>query len=158
MKIFIIGNIGAGKSTFAKLLSKITGYKVFSIDNFRKKYNNLVSLQGENVAYDIFKKTVVASENAIIESTGTGKHYESLLVFCEHRFVIRIFSKNDRKPTSKHNLPYDLDIDESLRRNDIILQDKNCDLIYDAKSPESFWQMLCVLFPEWKENILLHKK
>ena len=117
-----------------------------------------MSLQGENIANDIFKKTVIASENAIIESTGTGKHYESLLVFCDDRFVIKILPKNDKKPTSKQNLPYDLDINESVRRNDIILQDKDCDLIYNSKSPEAFWQMLSVLFPKWKENILLHKK
>lgn len=158
MKIFIIGNIGAGKSTFAKLLSKITGYKVFSIDNFRKKYNNLVSLQGENIANDIFKKTVIASENAIIETTGTGKHYESLLVFCDDRFVIKILPKHEIKYISKNIMPYKTNINESLRRNEIILQDKDCDLIYDAKSPEMFWENMCVLFPEWKENILLHKK
>lgn len=158
MKFFIIGNIGDGKSFLAKLLSKITGYRVYSIDNFRKKYNNLVTLQGENIAYDIFKKTVIAAENGIIEMTGTGKHYESIIIFCPNKIVIKVLPKNGKKIKSKNNLPYELDIDESLRRNDIILADKGCDLIYDAKDPESFWQIFSVLFPQWKEDIILHKK
>ena len=158
MKFFIIGNIGVGKSFLSKLLSKITGYKVYSIDNFRKKYNNLVTLQGENIAYDIYKKTVIAAESGIVEMTGTGKHFESILVFCPSKIVIKVLPKSVKNPKSKNNLPYELDINESVRRNDIILQDKDCDLVYDAKCPDKFWEMLGVLFPQWKEAILLHKK
>lgn len=154
MKFFIIGNIGVGKSFFAKLLSKITGYRVYSIDNYRKKYNNL----GEKMAYDIFKKTVIAAENGIIEMTGTGKHFESIVVFCHDRVVIKVLPKNVKKVKSKNIIPYELDINESLRRNDIILADKDCDLVYDAKTPELFWQMFGVLFPKWNDAILLYKK
>ena len=158
MKIFIIGNIGVGKSFLSKLLSKITGYRVYSIDNFRKKHNNLVTLQGENIAYDIYKKTVIAADSGIIEMTGTGKHYESIIVFCPNKIVIKVLPKSVKNPKSKNVLPYELDINESVRRNDILLQDKDFDLVYDGKAPHKFWEMLSVLFPQWKEAILLHKK
>lgn len=90
--------------------------------------------------------------------TGTGKHYESIIVFCPNKIVIKVLPKSVKNPKSKNVLPYELDINESVRRNDILLNDKYFDLVYDGKAPDTFWEMLSVLFPQWKEAILLHKK
>ena len=150
MKIFIIGNIGAGKSILAKLLHKNTGYTVFSIDKMRIKNNPLATFQGEKMSWDLFKKTVIAADNCIVESTGCSKYYESLLTFCPDAFIIKVQStpelckKNIEKRKAIKLLPYDFDLGHSIYRNHVILQSKICHLEYDGNF-DKIWQKISVL-------------
>ena len=41
MKLFVLGNINAGKSTYIKkIFSKLPDYKYIAIDEYRIKYND----------------------------------------------------------------------------------------------------------------------
>lgn len=76
MRFFILGNINAGKSTFAKkiqlyLKSKGLEYPILSIDDFRKKYGN-GSKKSENIAQNKFYLSINKTQNAIIEMVGFG--------------------------------------------------------------------------------------
>ena len=76
MRFFILGNINAGKSTFAKkiklyLKSKGLEYPILSIDDFRKKYGD-GSKKSENIAQNKFHLSINKTQNAIIEMVGFG--------------------------------------------------------------------------------------
>ncbi len=74
MKILIIGNIGCGKTTIGKKLSKILGYKFIQIDDIRSKVlkNKKVSL--EYLSLYLFIKSIEENNNIIAEFTGAGCH------------------------------------------------------------------------------------
>jgi adenylate kinase family enzyme len=153
MKIFIIGNIASGKTFLAKLLAKKIGYTVLSIDNFRIKFNNFGTLEGEKLAWDLFTKTVATTDQCIVETTGCSKYYEALLAQNPSKFIIKIKRRHGQcvhaflhRETPEIPMPYDFDIVKSVVRNDHLLASKECDIIYDRDDDKKFWEFINVLF------------
>jgi len=73
VKILIIGNINAGKTTAAFILSKELNIKFKSIDYYRKKYGDL-TIAGDYLAYYHFLKAAQSSKDIILEFSGVGFH------------------------------------------------------------------------------------
>ena len=73
VKILILGNIGAGKTTVAKQLQQKIGYELCPIDDFRKEYGD-GTVTGEYLALYHFLKECSNNRNAILEFTGAGCH------------------------------------------------------------------------------------
>lgn len=156
MRIFIIGNIASGKSFLAKQIAKKTGYTILSIDNFRIKFNNFATTKGEKLAWDMLKKTVLASPDCIVESTGCSRHYDALLTMCPGAFVIKVETdiqeclKAYEQRDEKIPMPYKLDIMDSLNHNSIVLKSKRYDLLYKRRLDEAFWELLSIVLPDPK--------
>lgn len=72
MRIFVLGNINAGKTTVAKILSHELGTPILSIDAYRVKYGK-GDIASEKEAQSRFIADIVATENVIVECTGLGK-------------------------------------------------------------------------------------
>ncbi len=73
MKIFVLGNINSGKSYFIKKLTSLFNeYKIFQIDEYRKKYGD-GSILKEELAQEKFVDDIFSEKNAIIEFSGLGK-------------------------------------------------------------------------------------
>lgn len=73
MKILILGNIGAGKTSLAKKLHKKYSFQFLSIDDCRKKYGD-GTVPGEYLAHYHFLHACVNDSNVILEFTGAGCH------------------------------------------------------------------------------------
>ena len=154
MKIFIIGNIASGKTFLAKLLAEKTSYTVLSIDNFRIKFNNFGTLEGEKLAWDLFTKTVATTDKCIVETTGCSKYYEALLAQNPSKFIIKINRKpnlciHDYIHRDGENIKmeyFGFDIATSIKRNEHLLASKECDIIYDRDDDQKFWEFINVLF------------
>jgi hypothetical protein len=145
MKIFIIGNIGVGKSFLAELLSKELGYSILSIDKFRETFNNSGDIYGEKLAWDMLHKTVLSTEHCIVESTGCSKHYDAMIALADPKFIIKVIGPLQDKKTT---LPYyNFEMKESIKRNELLLRHKKCDIIYTRETDSRFWKMIDVLFP-----------
>lgn len=152
MRIFIIGNIASGKTFLAKLIAKKTGYTVYSIDNFRIKYNNFATSDGEIIAWDMLKKTVLASPDCIVESTGCSRHYDALLTMCPGAFVIKVDTEIDKclkgfenRNNDKIPLPWKENIKASLDRNQILLRSKSYDIAYKREFDKEFWELFSIV-------------
>lgn len=73
MKLFVLGNINAGKSTYIKkIFSKLPNYKYIAIDEYRIKYND------EQKARNYFIKDILKYTNCIVEFTGFGDIAQNL--------------------------------------------------------------------------------
>ena len=70
--IYLTGNICTGKSTTAAELHKLTGWPVFSIDDFRIKHNALLITE-EWTAWEDLIQQISQAKNAILETTGLPK-------------------------------------------------------------------------------------
>lgn len=141
-KIFIIGNIGSGKTTLSQKIAKKTGFTLFSIDDFRRKFNLTQDVFGENQAWSVFSIAVLQAENCIVDCTGTSKSYLALITQCfSRKLVIKMPASPDqclknidkRNQSGYHNppMPYDFDLKQSLYRNNIILNMSEFDIIYE---------------------------
>lgn len=79
MKIFVVGNINAGKSFLVdKLTSMFNEYKVLKIDDYRKMYAD-GSIIKEQETRNIFAQDILKYEDAIIEFSG-GQTISSLFI------------------------------------------------------------------------------
>ena len=155
MKIFIIGNIASGKSNLAKLLAKKHKFTVYSIDKIRIKNNNLATKEGEIESWNNMKHSVITDPNTcIIESTGCSKNYDTLLALCPDSVIIKVMTpvkkclQHYKKRTkNKKLLPWDFDIEQSLDRNETILQLKPYHIEYNPYNSAEFWEIWDVLIP-----------
>jgi shikimate kinase len=77
MKLLIIGNIAAGKSTFIAGLKKHVNYPVVSIDELRAQHGD-GSIAGEYLAWHHFLKRCAANESMIVEFSGAGTHKQAV--------------------------------------------------------------------------------
>lgn len=80
--IAVIGDVCSGKTTTAKLIAeKLHDYKVFSIDDFRKRYNPDASVVGEDYAVGKLREAVLSptNEHVILECSGVGKYYPTII-------------------------------------------------------------------------------
>ena len=79
MKIFVLGNINAGKSyAIERLRRLLPNYSVLQIDEYRKKYCD-GSIEKEELLWSSFAKDVLNHENAIVEFSGGGKIAENII-------------------------------------------------------------------------------
>lgn len=71
MRILVLGNINAGKTTIANALAHVLGCPLISIDAYRVKYGK-GDVESETEAQRRFIADVVATEDTIVECTGLG--------------------------------------------------------------------------------------
>jgi shikimate kinase len=84
--IGILGNIGAGKSLIASMLKeRLSGFALLQMDDYRRKYNQYTTIQGENTAFDVFLKDTIALEYSIIETSGVSKNFDAVVRAVERK-------------------------------------------------------------------------
>lgn len=72
MRVLVFGNINSGKSfAIAKMKRLFPHYDVISIDDMRRRYGD-GSLEGEELARNMFVGEAVKAKDAFIETTGVG--------------------------------------------------------------------------------------
>lgn len=157
MKVFIIGNIGSGKTYLSKKIGKRFCLSRYSIDEIRRKINMGADIYGEEAAWMTLKKVVQTTDNIIVESSGAGKHFESLITMAGRSSVLIIkidtlpaqCIKNIRKRelSKRQNVPfpYKFDVKSSLERNKIILDQVPADIVYTIDRDEELWKVLDVV-------------
>ena len=70
--IWILGNMGSGKSTLCRELKKeLPNYRHFNIDEYRHKYNLDNSMSGEMLAINNFYDDLEKTDLVLLESVGT---------------------------------------------------------------------------------------
>ena len=77
MKILLIGNIGAGKTTIAKTLQKLLNYEYCSIDDCRRTHSD-GTVAGEYLAHHHFMKACTSKVDQVLEFSGAGCHKYSI--------------------------------------------------------------------------------
>ena len=88
-----MGNIGVGKTTYINQLRKKKKYKNFkyiALDEYRFKYNKKNTIEGEEKAQLKLIEDIQKYKDIILESSGTGKWYESYLKSYESVFDDKI--------------------------------------------------------------------
>jgi len=75
----IIGNIASGKSHLAEIIRQKTGYKIYDIDDYRRRYNKKATSLGERVAWRLFMDDVAEAKDGIITTSGTSQYYELMV-------------------------------------------------------------------------------
>ena len=79
MKIFVLGNINAGKSyAIERLRRLLPDYSVLQVDEYRKQYCD-GSIEKEEWLWSYFANEVLAQEKAIVEFSGGGKIAENII-------------------------------------------------------------------------------
>jgi hypothetical protein len=76
-KILLIGTLGSGKTTLAKLLSRDTGFSYASIDESRIRFGD-GTMSGEERARDHFLEACSRPAPGILEFSGVGPHAEDV--------------------------------------------------------------------------------
>jgi len=124
MKILIIGNIGAGKTTLGLRIKDITGYQFIEIDHLREKYLD-GTVSGEYFSLHRFLKHAEESENAILEFTGVGCHKygvkralelskdQVLVIVCKIKVFETIYEGIKSKKFN-YKSPFEIDIHEHV--------------------------------------------
>lgn len=79
MHIILIGNICTGKTTLAEQLHAHFDFPIFSIDDYRRKYNQNADFNGEFAAWTNLRADISKAENSIFESSGVSMWYEEIL-------------------------------------------------------------------------------
>ena len=78
MKIFVIGNINAGKTFYINKIKEVfKGYKVFAIDEYRKQYGDS-KIKGELLARKKFISDINKTDDCIVEFSGLGEMVEKI--------------------------------------------------------------------------------
>ena len=99
MKFFVLGNINAGKSTFAKKLQNLLPhYPILAIDTYRKTYRI------EHKAQQKFISDIGKIHNAIIEMVGFGDVAKAIVRNIKANECV-IFYLNDDKQTCLNRIP-----------------------------------------------------
>lgn len=91
-KIFITGNVFSGKTTLGSLLASTLGEELYSIDDYRRHFNQSCTQAGEDEARTHFFRAIVQPGNCVIEQTGSGRIWdEAWAATSRHqRIVIRL--------------------------------------------------------------------
>ncbi len=126
MKIVVIGNICAGKSTLVNQIEK--GYRIVKIDDLRKKFGN-GSFSKEYYCWALFLEACEDKSDAILEFTGCGIHIYAIKEALSDKDVKIIFVKTplsicqERAKNKDFEIPYPWksDIFETIRLLDVEL-------------------------------------
>ncbi|NOY08713.1 MAG: hypothetical protein GXP33_07715 [Spirochaetes bacterium] len=93
MKIFVFGNINAGKTYYSNILHELyPAYKILRIDDFRIKYGK-GDIDSDIAAQDKFAEAADATSEGIIECTGLGPLGQKLAKSCTNKRDIIIHIK-----------------------------------------------------------------
>ena len=78
MKIFVIGNINAGKTFYINKLKNIfSNYEVIAIDDFRKKYGD-GTIKNEKLARKKFVQKINNTNDCLVEFSGLGEFVDKI--------------------------------------------------------------------------------
>lgn len=70
--IWIIGNLGSGKTTLCQSLEKeLKKFKHFNVDEYRRNINKNCTMRGEKKAINLFKHDLNKEQFILLESIGT---------------------------------------------------------------------------------------
>lgn len=135
-KIFLIGNIGAGKSLIAKWISQFSRYPIYSIDTIRIAVAD-GTVAGEYDAYSQFLRYIQNDGHCVLEFSGVGIHKHAVryaLKFSKNPYVIIYITSPPEQCLKKiHNTshfdkipyPFSIPVEKLIIRNDYELkQDK----------------------------------
>ena len=153
MRFFILGNINAGKSTFAKniqlhLQGKGLEYPILSIDDFRKIHGD-GSQRKENMAQYKFNSSIKKTKNAIIEMVGFGSIATNIIESLGKNSCVIIYiecplnvclKRLKAKKKVLENVPYP----ESI--NNIEKTIKNLDAYFRLGKLQEKWNNVCLKF------------
>jgi len=96
VKILILGNIGSGKTSLAKLVKDDLKIEFIELDEFRREYAD-GTISGEYLSFYHFFKAVSSHEKCILEFTGAGYHKHAIRKILEDSgtkvFVIILVSE-----------------------------------------------------------------
>jgi shikimate kinase len=127
--VCVLGNIGAGKSSVAMMLrERLNGFALLCMDEYRRKYNLYTTIQGENTAFEVFMKDIIALDYTIIETSGASKNFDKILSAIERKggsvFKIYLYApknillgrvKNrDAGGYKRPPFPYNMTIEKSM--------------------------------------------
>ena len=122
MKNFIlIGNLGTGKTTLGKAIAEKLDIPIFSIDEYRIKYNPKGNFQQEFRSWFNLRNDIQKHDQVIFDSTGTSQWYDVILdklkgenviikLFCTPDLMKKRISERDQKVP----LPYKFELDYSI--------------------------------------------
>lgn len=153
MRFFILGNINAGKSTFAKkiqlyLKSKGLEYPILSIDDFRKKYGN-GSKKSENIAQNKFYLSINKTQNAIIEMVGFGDIATNIIESLDKNSCIIIYIESPlniclKRLKTKKKMLESIPYPESI--NNIEKTIRNLDAYFTRGKLQEKWEKAYLIF------------
>lgn len=153
MRFFILGNINAGKSTFAKkiqlyLKSKGLEYPILSIDDFRKKYGN-GSKKSENIAQNKFYLSINKTQNAIIEMVGFGDIATNIIESLDKNSCIIIYIESPlniclKRLKTKKKMLESIPYPESI--NNIEKTIRNLDAYFTRGKLQEKWKKAYLIF------------
>ncbi|MHA2064605.1 MAG: AAA family ATPase [Candidatus Thorarchaeota archaeon] len=146
MRILLIGNIGTGKTTLGRSLSREMEIELHTIDDYRKRFSD-GSYSGEYFAQANFLKTMESSQEGIYEFTGVGIHKHAVR-YCLSgtddavaivRVLVKDKSNRARIADKEWNVPYPFKMDLEEHMNYIdreLAEDKESDF-WDIEGRET---------------------
>ena len=156
MLILIIGNMAAGKTATALHLMNTFSlghkYKYLALDDYRRKHNKKNTITGEESAQLKMIKDIGKTKHLLLESSGTGKWYDSYIRSYKQSFpdekIITVKLKTSIKECAKRHInreeqgyklppfPYDISFKDGLRWINDQLQRRKADMTIDVKTIE----------------------
>lgn len=157
MLISVIGNICTGKSIVCNvLMTKLKGFKYYSIDEYRSKTPS--TIKGEEKAWatmlnDFHRDSI--EYHALLETSGVSKHIQKfynrhramriIKLECDPYFIFERFDKRG----FKNKLPYNYTFDESYSYIDEKLKTVYSDHVFNSSydTPEEITsQIITAIF------------
>lgn len=95
--LVLVGPPGAGKTTIARdLIQRLPDFVSVSIDDFRRSLNPNGSIRGENLAQRMVIETIKQSENVLLEVSGLGRKFQSMLdAFDGDVMIVKITARDE---------------------------------------------------------------
>jgi len=171
MKIFLIGYMGAGKTTVGKLLAKKINYSFIDVDCFienryRQTIAEIFEEKGEAGFREIEHRVLeeIISYEKVVVSTGGGlpcffdnmelMNQAGITIYLKensNELVKRLISKNQKRPLIKGKAPEELQtfIETSLKEREPFYNQAR--FIIDVKSCHTKQDM-----NQWIEELLIH--
>lgn len=121
MRLFVVGNISAGKSYFIeKLKPLLPNYHILKIDEYRKQFCD-GSLEKELQMWNEFPKEIMKHKDVIVELSGGGKVADNAISLLEDNSFIVIYIDTDSntcidrsKNKNFNETPYPREFNESI--------------------------------------------
>lgn len=160
-KIILVGYMAVGKTTIAKLLSKIIDFKVVDLDQLIEKkvglpINEIFEQKGEiyfrKIEHELFKEIVSNDENLIIGTGGgtpcyannhlllTGENTISIYLKASLKVILeRLQSEKDSRPlvANKSNEELEEFVAKHLFERSYFYNQANFKVSVDDKNPEA---------------------
>ncbi len=142
MYIILSGNICTGKTTLAKKMHELSGYRVYSIDDYRIKHNRNSTAEGEFNAWLKLRTDIETDGNecGIFESSGTSMWHQDVLSKMKGEKIhirmiapVNVILDRYLKRKTKIPMPYDIsDVKKSINIIKNKLDKKHFDFTFDS--------------------------